>query len=107
MKGPRRSQYLGGKEFSGLTRNKSKGRDEKTCKKLKQSVEGTSGRPGTEIIRVRLIDTATIALHFGWYNFCQIHGSLRVTTVNGSGVDGSCLERTRITGVDSGIAASV
>jgi hypothetical protein len=29
---------------------------------------------------------AAVALHFGWYNFCQIHGSLRVTPAMEAGL---------------------
>jgi len=29
---------------------------------------------------------AAVALHFGFYNFCQIHGSLRVTPAREAGI---------------------
>jgi hypothetical protein len=29
---------------------------------------------------------AAVALHFGFYNFCQLHGSLRVTPAMGAGI---------------------
>jgi hypothetical protein len=29
---------------------------------------------------------AAVARHFGWYNFCQIHGSLRVTPAMEAGI---------------------
>lgn len=29
---------------------------------------------------------AAVALHFAWYNFCQIHGSLRVTPATEAGI---------------------
>jgi hypothetical protein len=29
---------------------------------------------------------AAVALHFAWYNFCRIHGSLRVTPAMEAGI---------------------
>jgi hypothetical protein len=34
---------------------------------------------------------AAVALHFGFYNFCQLHGSLRGHPGHGSGNYGSCV----------------
>lgn len=34
---------------------------------------------------------AAVALHFAYYNFCRIHGSLRVTLCDGERLDGSSL----------------
>jgi IS1 family transposase len=38
---------------------------------------------------------AAIALHFAWYNFCQIHGSLRVTPAMEAGIADPCVDRKR------------
>jgi hypothetical protein len=29
---------------------------------------------------------AAVALHFAWYNFCQIHGSLKITPAMEAGI---------------------
>jgi hypothetical protein len=30
--------------------------------------------------------SAAVALHFAWYNFCQIHGSLKITPAMEAGI---------------------
>ncbi|HXM62956.1 MAG TPA: hypothetical protein VN950_18990 [Terriglobales bacterium] len=39
---------------------------------------------------------AALALHFAWYNFCRVHKSLRVTPCDGSALDESGLEHSRV-----------